>query len=106
MQLNTFFTSDEIQRGVLSLGSYSWELVFGTTNSSIQNFNGSPYANLWLGAQKLAYLTNKKNGSERDAAGAYVGSGSGAENRKNQYDNFATQFNVFFLCYRKKVGGK
>jgi hypothetical protein len=103
MQLNVYYTYDDIKRGAISLGPYALEHVFGTALGDGEKFNGSPWANLSLGSRKLAYLTQINNNNESKAAEAYVGH---SEARKQQYNNFAPQYNIFFNCYRRKVGGE
>ncbi len=104
MQLNINATKDDIQRGVVPTHGYNLSDIFGTSPSSSSPFDGDPYANLVVGAAKLHHLLQRYH-SEREAAGRYVGIGEGADNRKNQYDEFADKYNGFYDCYKKAAAG-
>jgi hypothetical protein len=106
MQLNDFYTADEIKRGVYSLAPYSWEQVLGTSWGSTVSFNGDPHANIMIGARKLAYLVGKQ-GSEIEAAGGYVtlnDNNLSSQNRKSQYDKYSSGLGNFFDCFKNQLG--
>ncbi len=105
MQLNDYYTANDVGvNNFYNLDPYTWEQVMGSYDKG-QAFNGDPHANIVLGARKLNYLLGKE-GTEREAAGAYVGSdgGFGPESRKKQYDKYAPGFNKFFDCYKNQLG--
>lgn len=106
MQLNDYWTAKDIEARNYDPAQYGYTWVdFMGTYSNGSRFNGNHHANILVGALKLKYKLSIEK-TEREAAGAYVGSDGkgGPENRKDQYDNFAEGFNKFFDCYKNRLG--